>query len=183
MATQNEDTDPSTPSSIRSQNGDEVFAMPVDAPVRPTTSPGLGPKLPAPPSPSSVRPMGVVVPAPSATGPNAVTPCDFMQNPYTRRAGAPSLQKDSVELLLDGVSWPRPDRTKTTPQSGGEASASYHARHGVRPPHTLSEVAAKVVVARAPGCGDPSLASVADSSLHSAQLLRGEATFVAETVS
>jgi hypothetical protein len=58
--------------------------------------------------------------------------------------------KDSVELLLDGMTGPRPERRKTTPQSDGEASASYHARHGVHPGHAVREPGPKVVVERAP---------------------------------
>jgi hypothetical protein len=57
-------------------------------------------------------------------------------------------KKDSVELLLDGMSGPRPDRTKTTPQSGGEASAAYHAEHSVHPGHRPTDDAPKVLVDR-----------------------------------
>jgi hypothetical protein len=37
--------------------------------------------------------------------------------------------KDSVEILLDGMTDQRLDRTRTTPQSDGQASAAYHAEH------------------------------------------------------
>jgi hypothetical protein len=53
-----------------------------------------------------------------------------------------------VELLLEGMAGPRPDRRKTKPQSDGEASAAYHAEHGVRRARSSSEPGPKVVVER-----------------------------------
>jgi hypothetical protein len=99
----------------------------------------------------------VVVPAPTSLGPNAVTPAAGLRVAPGRPASAAlssvlplaKNSKDSVELLLDGMTGPRPDRRKTTPQSDGEASASYHARHGVHPSHALGEPGPKVVVERA----------------------------------
>jgi hypothetical protein len=58
----------------------------------------------------------------------------------------PDLRKDSVELLLDGISGSQPSRTKTTPQTDGEASASYHSRHDVRRAHTSPDEEPKVVI-------------------------------------
>jgi hypothetical protein len=40
--------------------------------------------------------------------------------------------KDSVEILLDGMTDQRLDRTRTTPQSDGQASAAYHSEHEPR---------------------------------------------------
>jgi hypothetical protein len=59
-------------------------------------------------------------------------------------------KKDSVELLLEGMTGPRPDRTKTMPQSDGQAAAAYHAQHGVRPARTVAEREPKVLVDRWP---------------------------------
>jgi hypothetical protein len=93
--------------------------------------------------------MGVVVPPPSGRGPNAVTPVGVTALSASAVLAASSTRpKDSVELLLEGMAGPRPDRTKTTPQSAGEASAAYHAKHGVHPGHTLSEPGPTVVVER-----------------------------------
>jgi hypothetical protein len=74
--------------------------------------------------------MGIVVPA-AATAP-------------------PDAKKDSVELLLDGITGPQPERTKTMPQTDGQASAAYHARHDVRPARTSPDDEPKVVIERAP---------------------------------
>jgi hypothetical protein len=61
----------------------------------------------------------------------------------TRGRAAP---KDSVELLLEGMGGPRPDRTKTTPQTGGEAAAAYHAEHSLRAGHAGHDEDVKVLV-------------------------------------
>jgi hypothetical protein len=58
------------------------------------------------------------------------------------------MAKDSVELLLEGMAGPRPERRKTTPQSDGEASASYHAEHGVRRAGASEPPGPKVLVDR-----------------------------------
>jgi hypothetical protein len=62
----------------------------------------------------------------------------------------PDVKKDSVELLLDGITGPQPERTKTKPQTDGEASAAYHARHDVRPARTSPDDEPKVVIERVP---------------------------------
>jgi hypothetical protein len=119
------------------------------SPPPPTTDPGLGPAS-APPPVSARRPMGVTVPAPSirpAPGPSAITPPDLTPIAAPVSA-APSVNKDSVELLLEGMAGPRPDRRKTMPQSDGEASAAYHAEHGVRRARTSEPAGPKVVVER-----------------------------------
>jgi hypothetical protein len=89
-----------------------------------STDPGVGPpseiRVPTP------RPMGIVVPV-----------------------AAPFAKKDSVEILLDGITGPQPERTKTTPQTDGQASAAYHARHDVRPARTSPDAEPKVVIERA----------------------------------
>jgi hypothetical protein len=70
--------------------------------------------------------MGIVVPASSPVNP----------------------KKDSVELLLDGMQGPQPERPKTMPQTDGQSSASYHAEHMVRPARTSPDEEPKVVVER-----------------------------------
>ncbi len=132
MATKEHDTDPSTPSARRPTEGlaDDPVVIPREqpvpvrtgAPMKPSTDPGVGPapQLRAP----SERPMGIVVPAAALS------------------------KKDSVELLLEGMTTPQPPRTKTMPQTGGEASAAYHARHDVRAARTSPDDEPKVIVRR-----------------------------------
>jgi len=169
MTTEKEDTDPSTPSSLRPNGARAGYGLreigarepsPED-PNRPTTDPGLGPlpaSAPTPrPPPVSSRSRGVVVPPPTGLGPNAVTPASGTRVAPLAPASAalssvlarPKDSKDSVELLLDGMGGPRPERRKTTPQSDGEASASYHVQHGLHRAHALGEPGPKVVVERA----------------------------------
>ena len=57
-------------------------------------------------------------------------------------------RKDSVELLLDGMAGPQPERARTTPQSDGQSAAAYHVQHGVRPARTSPDLEPKVVVDR-----------------------------------
>jgi hypothetical protein len=61
-------------------------------------------------------------------------------------AAVPPGKKDSVEVLLEGMTTPQPPRTKTMPQTDGEASASYHARHNVRAARTSPDDEPKVIV-------------------------------------
>lgn len=153
MGTDKEDTDPSSPSALRPNSqpaGASAVAHALKEPpsAQPTTNPGLGPSA-APPPASVRRPMAVTVPAPSVRprpGPSAITPPEF--RPIAAPSSAPSSNKDSVELLLEGMAGPRPDRRKTTPQSDGEASAAYHAEHGVRRARTSEPAGPKVVVER-----------------------------------
>jgi hypothetical protein len=152
MGTDKEDTDPSSPSALRpnSQGGIAVArAVPDPSSGQPTTDPGLGPAA-GPPPQSTRRPMGVTVPAPSVRprpGPSAITPPEI--TPIAAPLSAtPSPAKDSVELLLEGMTGPRAERRKTTPQSDGEASAAYHAEHGVRRARTSEPAGPKVVVER-----------------------------------
>ena len=185
MATDKEDTDPSSPSALRPRLPEfeaagfagGPSAGPVDS--KPTTDPGLGPPSgpPGAPTPTAVRAadrdggrrLGVTVPPPSARpGPSssAITPPEFA--PLGRVVSAPAtapLTKDSVELLLEGMAGPRPDRRKTTPQSDGEASAAYHAEHGVRQARTSSEPAPKVLVDRPVAAAPPSSPRVAPSKV------------------
>jgi hypothetical protein len=63
-------------------------------------------------------------------------------------AAVPDGKKDSVEVLLQGMTTPQPPRTKTMPQTDGEASASYHARHHVRAARTSPDDEPKVIVER-----------------------------------
>jgi hypothetical protein len=141
MATEKDDTDPSSPGALRTPSG-----------RHPRTDPGLGPNESDPPPPAPARrSSGVVVPAPSmrsASGPSAVTPPEMAPVPPR-----PLTAKDSVELLLEGMSGPRPDRRKTKSQSDGDASAAYHAEHGVRRARMGSEPGPKVLVERPPFLG------------------------------
>lgn len=154
MGTDKEDTDPSSPSALRPNSQPGLGAavahvLPDPTPGQPTTDPGLGPPSSAPP-PSARRPMAVTVPAPSVRprpGPSAITPPEL--TPIAAPVSmTPSPTKDSVELLLEGMAGPRPDRRKTTPQSDGEASAAYHAEHLVRRARTSEPAGPKVVVER-----------------------------------
>jgi hypothetical protein len=151
MGTDKEDTDPSSPSALRpnSQGGIAVARAVREPSGQPTTDPGLGPAA-GPPPQSTRRPMGVTVPAPSVRprpGPSAITPPEI--TPIAAPLSAtPSSTKDSVELLLEGMTGPRAERRKTTPQSDGEASAAYHAEHGVRRARTSEPAGPKVVVER-----------------------------------
>ncbi len=132
MSTEKEDTDPSSPGALRTPSG-----------RHPATDPGLGPRSEA--QKLARRPVAVVVPPPSLRrpgDPNAITP------PESPISAAALANKDSVELLLEGMAGPRPDRRKAKPQSDGEASAAYHAEHGVRQARLASEPGPKVVVER-----------------------------------
>jgi hypothetical protein len=136
VPTDEHDTDPSTPEARRSTEGRSGAPFGDDPPPSPegvserppvpriSTDPGVGPpsevRVPTP------RPMGIVVPV-----------------------AAPFAKKDSVEILLDGITGLQPERTKTTPQTDGQASAAYHARHDVRPARTSPDAEPKVVVERA----------------------------------
>ncbi len=62
----------------------------------------------------------------------------------------PAGKQDSVEMLLDGMNAPQPERQKTTPQSSGEAAAAYHAEHPVHPARTSPDEEPKVIVERPP---------------------------------
>ncbi len=92
-----------------------------------------------PPTATYVKetPLNIVVPAPSTP----VTAIDVAP-------GATAQKKDSVELLLEGMAGPRPVRVRTTPQTGGESSASYHAEHGVHRGQAPLEAEPKVLVER-----------------------------------
>jgi hypothetical protein len=144
VTTKENDTDPSTPSARRPMDSTESRApSPVAEPLGPTlrsagsavplrvsTDPGMGP---APqPREAPLRPMGIVVPA-----------------------AVPPGKKDSVEVLLDGMTTPQPPRTKTMPQTDGEASAAYHARHDVRAARTSPDDEPKVIVERPVGPPSP----------------------------
>lgn len=135
MSIYDQDTDPSSPDAIRQtpEPPSRAGGSGAGGPPRPqslraaTTDPGVGP-----PSPIG-RASGVVVP-PSNRRPFAVS------EPTEGRV------KDSVELLLEGMAGPRPDRTKTMPQTGGEAAAAYHAEHAVHAGRTAREEDRKVLV-------------------------------------
>jgi hypothetical protein len=164
MGTDKEDTDPSSPSALRPRVPDfagtaSAFDSEADADGgdKPTTDPGLGPAISSGTSPRSgsgshrsSRRASVSVPPPSlrhSSASSAITPPDLTPIAAPLSA-APSAAKDSVELLLEGMAGPRPDRRKTMPQSDGEAAAAYHAEHGVRRARTSSEPGPKVVVER-----------------------------------
>jgi hypothetical protein len=123
MTIHDQETDPSTPGSRRSPGSRAA-----------STDPGVGP----PSGVADSKPTGVVVPPP---GP---------RNAPVAVLASSVGKKDSVELLLEGMAGPRPDRVKTMPRTSGEASAAYHAEHAVHPAHTLPDEQPKVMVERAP---------------------------------
>jgi hypothetical protein len=130
MTTKEQDTDPSTPGAMRGLAPTDPTPAPVAASLHVSTDPGVGPPS-QPPMASAVPvhrtpPMGIVVPASSQVKP----------------------KKDSVELLLDGMQGPQPERPKTMPATDGQSSASYHAEHMVRPARTSPDEEPKVVVER-----------------------------------
>jgi hypothetical protein len=130
MTTKEQDTDPSTPGAMRGLAPTDPTPAPVAASLHVSTDPGVGPPS-QPPMASAVPvhrtpPMGIVVPASSQVKP----------------------RKDSVELLLDGMQGPQPERPKTMPATDGQSSASYHAEHMVRPARTSPDEEPKVVVER-----------------------------------
>jgi hypothetical protein len=165
MGTDKEDTDPSSPGALRPRVPDfagtaSAFDSEADreGDDKPTTDPGLGPTGSAPVSSQRSatashrsRRASVSVPPPSlrhSSSASAITPPDLTPIAAPLSAAA---AKDSVELLLEGMAGPRPDRRKTMPQSDGEAAAAYHAEHGVRRARTSSEPGPKVVVERPQG--------------------------------
>jgi hypothetical protein len=125
-------TDPSTPNALRARASTDPTPSLLPPEPHVPTAPGLGPEAraetPGNPPVEQTPPMGIVVPAASRVKPN----------------------KNSVELLLEGMQGPQPERPKTTPQTDGQASASYHAEHGVHPARTSPDDEPKVVVERAP---------------------------------
>jgi hypothetical protein len=129
MTIHDQDTDPSTPGARQPSASRASRATPTD--------PGVGP-------PSKVvdgKPTGVVVPSPGRGG--------FEGRAVTVFASA-TRKKDSVELLLEGIAGPRPDRVKTMPRTAGEAAAAYHAEHAVHAAHTSPDDEPKVMVERSP---------------------------------
>lgn len=112
MSTNEDDTDPSTPSARRSSR---------PAPRVEGTDPGVGDPVTEPIA-VPTRPLNIVVPAP---GLSTMTPTP----PPAAAQQALLKHKDSVEILLDGMTDQRLDRTRTTPQSDGQASAAYHSAH------------------------------------------------------
>jgi hypothetical protein len=143
MASQNHDTDPSTPgakrlSEPRTPNAAAV-ALAEDGPPfdgeasdvsraplsrsRPTTDPGIAP--PPGPLPVPRQPMGIVVP------------------PAVVRAN------DSVDVLLDGISREQPERARATAQTEGQSAATYHGEHAVRAARSAPVEEPKVVIDRA----------------------------------
>ncbi|MDP9152514.1 MAG: hypothetical protein M3O36_21520, partial [Myxococcota bacterium] len=139
MSTKDHDTDPSTPGAKQRLSEPHAPAAPVSPPstavdgpgqteiqgVRPGTDPGVAP--PAQPRAAPAQPMGIVVPSPSAP---------------------PGKPNDSVDLLLEGIPEEALDRSRNIPQTDGQASAVYHAQHGVRAARTPIADEPKVVVER-----------------------------------
>ncbi len=149
MVIKDNDTDPSTPSARRASEappalikGPNHNVAPDPAAPRPGTDPGVG-DPPSQPGVAPKRSLGVVVPAPGIL----LTPLPPAAATPDPPAGTP--KKDSVELLLEGMGEQRLDRPKTTPQSDGEASATYHTEHTVHPSeHPPPEDPAKVLLDR-----------------------------------
>jgi hypothetical protein len=94
---------------------------------------------------SKDRPLNVVVPAPGVPG---VPPTAGGRRDAVLPAASVGNKKDSVELLLEGIAGPRPGRVRTTPQTGGEASAAYHAEHGLHRGQATHDAEPKVLVER-----------------------------------
>jgi hypothetical protein len=114
LSTNEDDTDPSTPTARRSNR-----------PAAPEgTDPGIGEPVTGPVA-VPTRPLGIVVPGP---GISTMTPTP----PPTLAQQALLKKKDSVEILLEGMTDQRLERTRTTPQSDGQASAAYHSEHEPR---------------------------------------------------
>src|SRR5258708_32811066 len=102
MSINDQDTDPPSPESRRS-------------PRAATTDPGVGP----PSAPNSGRASCVVVPPVSRTPAPPAAQLRRGGAPVTASTPTGDRAKDSVELRLEGMSGPRPDRAKTTPRPGG----------------------------------------------------------------
>jgi|HubBroStandDraft_1064217.scaffolds.fasta_scaffold38467_1 hypothetical protein len=125
MAIYDQDTDPSSPGARRAPGSRAT-----------STDPGVGP----PSQDLDGKPMGVVVPP--AGGRVEGRPVSVF--------ASPGRAKDSVELLLEGMAGPRPDRVKTMPRTAGDAAAAYHAEHAVHAAHTSPDEQPKVMVDRGP---------------------------------
>ncbi len=122
MTGRNFDTDPSTPGALRGAAADtDPAGGPAEA-KKASTDPGVGP-----PGPALPRTAGALRPPPVPPG-----------------------SLNSVEMLLDGMNSPQPERQKLTPQSAGEAAAAYHAEHPVHPARTSPDEEPKVIVERPP---------------------------------
>jgi Meckel syndrome type 1 protein len=174
MTQKEQDTDPAAPASLRASTGplgQTARMQTAGSAAKPSTDPGMGPSTPgqaftaplplpggAPAPPVAHAALGLNVPipgqgyAPTPT-PAPGIPVSAMVSP-SAPAVAPSstvpAKKDSVELLLEGMAGPSLDRTKTTPQTDGQAAAAYHAQHGVRPARTSPDSEPKVVVEKMP---------------------------------
>ncbi len=98
------------------------------------TDPGVGP--PAPMRKLPPQSIGVVVPSPGSTARTFPPPIGS--------------KKDSIELLLAGLADSRPDRTRTAPQTDGEAAVVYHAEHAVRAGSSPPVQPSRVLVERPP---------------------------------
>jgi hypothetical protein len=98
------------------------------------TDPGVGP--PAPMRKLPPQSIGVVVPS-------AGSPARAFPPPIASK-------KDSIELLLAGLADSRPDRTRTAPQTDGEAAVVYHAEHAVRAGSSPSVQPSRVLIERPP---------------------------------
>src|SRR5580704_11933725 len=135
MATNQNDTDPLGAGVIQ-----RADTEPQPAAAKPviSTDPGIGPAS-RPPAPAAVIPSAPPPPPAAASSPAARAPSSV-------RPARPARPTDSVDVLLEGMTGPQPERINTTPQTDGQASASYHAEHAVRPAHTDPEAEPKVVV-------------------------------------
>jgi len=140
MTSKDQDTDPSTPGSLRGLAPTDPTPAPMVASAHVSTDPGVGPP--------SRPPMPAAMPAPGFGSTQRMpTPSMGITVPASMRIHP---RKDSVELLLDGMQGPQPERPKTMPATDGQASAAYHAEHGVRPARTSPDEMPKVVVERLP---------------------------------
>lgn len=127
------DTDPSTPGAIRGAGTADTD------PTDPIGAPGSAGNL----ARAGASAQGKKPNTDPGLGPGAQP----AGPPVPVRTGG---RQDTVEMLLDGMSAPQPERQKTTPQSAGEAAASYHAEHPVHPARTEPDEQPKVIVERPP---------------------------------
>jgi hypothetical protein len=152
MPIHDKDTDPSTPGALRGLAATDPTPNPA---THVSTDPGLGPSphvsaAAAAVASAPVTPVSGFAPGMSGVPLKATQPLPPMPMGIVVPAAAPvKARKDSVELLLDGMQGPQPERPRMTPQTDGQSHAAYHAEHQVHPSRTTPDQEPKVVVERA----------------------------------
>lgn len=116
-----------------------------------STDPGVAP--PPTPPPVTVSPVvhtsGMTPGSEHPTDPDA--PASIRNQRAVVRGDAdtdpgPIMHNDSVDVLLDGITGPRPDKVKTLPTSAGAAAAAYGTSHRPQPKHDTPPVEPSVVI-------------------------------------